>query len=124
MVEVTKCRGTKADGAPCGIRKDLNASNGLCLFHDPERKAELTAWHDKGRANRGAKKPKRIESIEDVIAARDWLFGELMAKKIEKDEVSTMRALLADQEKSITQDLLGRVRALQRELKQLRRGTS
>ncbi len=119
-----KCAAVKTNGERCGHRRDLNPANGLCLFHDPDRKAELYAFQDRGRKNRGARKPKRIESIEDVIAARDWLFGELMAKRIERDEVSTLRAVLADQEKSITQDLLGRVRALQRELKHLRQGAS
>lgn len=117
MVEVQRCRAVKSDGSPCKLGHSLNAENGMCMWHDPARKAAREGMQARGRANRGPKRPKRIETVEGVVAARDWLFGELMNKRIEKDEAASLRQLLSDQEKSITTDLLGRVKALQEQLK-------
>src|SRR5437762_4718358 len=50
--EPVRCRATKSDGTPCGVSWGL--VGGLCLSHDPGRRAQAEAARRAGAAATGA----------------------------------------------------------------------
>lgn len=59
--------GRRSDGSPCGTYLNLSPTNGLCLWHDPERRErfrEISAAG--GRAAAKARREKRAADPDDV----------------------------------------------------------
>lgn len=113
-----QCGAIKADGTPCRHRQRLSKTNGLCLFHDPDRREERREFQSRRKR---VPKPKPPTTVEEVVAARAWLLQELLANRIKKEEAGILRAVLADQERSITSSLKGDLKEMKALLESLKK---
>lgn len=124
--------GRTKDGALCGSFMNLNEENGLCLFHDPLRRAEAKAMRRHGAKAKAEKmrrekaalpeglplsRPPRTLNEAETLAswiAYATLTGEIDARTGEA-ATKALRQFQLTVEKRTLQD---RVRELQRKLKE------
>ena len=62
-----RCQAIKADGKRCGQKNNLS-SEGLCIFHDPERKKQATEARRKGQK---ASTKKRLDGKIKTVSASE-----------------------------------------------------
>ncbi len=66
----TRCVAVKDNGRRCGSRSGLNPTNGLCLWHDPDREERADGARARGREN--ARKQKRRRPRRGIRVVEEW----------------------------------------------------
>ena len=115
----------KKDGTPCRNGHALKGDPPTCLFHSPDRVEELREFQAKGRrARRLIKCPRSLETAADLARALDYLWFEVSAQRLTKDDATVLlrvidlRAKLLDDQ--FTTELGDQLRGLQRDLSMLK----
>lgn len=91
--EERKCRGTKADGSPCGAPPRLVGEDGYCDAHSPDRGSETMAERGR-RGGYVSTSPRRAGGMDlpplvDLDAAQTW--AEEVARAVADDRISASR---------------------------------
>lgn len=125
--ERPQCSATTLAGARCKQRNLLSAA-ALCLFHDPNRRAEATAARQRGQAASSAPKlpprpPRAPRTLSDLAAYLAWVIDATATGQLDKDTSSKLTYALTALRGALSQrDLEHQVKQLRAELKAARAG--
>lgn len=120
-----QCTALTAAGQRCRQWTTVNLT-GLCLFHDPGRKAERREAQSLGGINNAAPVlPKRIprvpKTLSDLVAYLAWIVNATARGELDKDTAAKMTYTLTSMRGALTQrDLEHQVTQLRAELKAAR----
>jgi hypothetical protein len=79
VINNQRCAGVKEDGSRCKVRDQISVINGMCIWHDPNRRAAAVKLRRKGGKAGGAATAKRLkappppQSIEDAVQTLSWV---------------------------------------------------
>lgn len=65
-----QCEHLKDDGDQCGMTTNIDPATGLCVWHDPARKAEADVMRERGGRIAGARAKARTPKVR-VVAERE-----------------------------------------------------
>lgn len=123
----TQCRQVKGDGERCRVKVDLS-TDGLCLWHDPERatlakEVQVRGGYNSRNRNRAVTvkptdAPSAPKSLEDCVAYASWLTHAVVVGDIDsrtcKEAIAAVREVRMALEK---RDLERMVEELKAQLK-------
>ena len=79
VINDLRCRAIKEDGGRCKVRDQISVINGMCIWHDPNRRAAAVKLRRKGGKAGGVATAKRFkappppQSIEDAVQTLSWV---------------------------------------------------
>lgn len=135
-----RCGHVKDDGDRCGVRIALNPRNGLCVWHDPERRGRASEMRAKGGRNTGRARrqsparPVRVvdvtetpgpppETLEDALLWASWAVHAVATGKMDAKtghEVGFLLRAFLDGRRHLDK-VDERIRKLQETLRKLQR---
>ena len=95
MRDYARCRGITQKGEPCQVASKLS-TDGLCIWHDPERAVEAELARQRGRTNRNPTvvprdgPPSAPRSLSDCAEFASWVLHKTAAGEMDHQRSRTL----------------------------------